>query len=271
LPVAIIFSYFELNILAMRKICKNIAHLRHLKGISQENMAEELGITRSRLSSWEEHRAAPPIEMLITLSDYFSLSVDSLVKIDLTKVQDLRDLLKIGGNRILFPVMVDQDSNDLVELVPLKASAGYLTGYSDETFIEELPRISLPYTVHGKYRGFPIKGDSMPPLQTGAYVVGRYVEELKDIKDGDTYIVLTKNDGLVYKRLYNTLDADGTIQFHSDNKAYLPYHIRAEEIFELWHFVCSINPSDTQMTDLIYTAIQDIQTNLANMRLTAAR
>ena len=97
------------------------------------------------------------------------------------------------------------------------------------------------------------------------------VEELKDIKDGDTYIVLTKKDGLVYKRLYNTLDADGTIQFHSDNKAYLPYHIRAEEIFELWHFVCSINPSDTQMTDLIYTAIQDIQTNLANMRLTAAR
>lgn len=250
----------------MKKICKNIAHLRHLKGLSQESMAEELGITRSRLSSWEEHRAAPPIDMLIQLSDYFHISVDSLVKIDLTKVKDLRDLLKIGGNRILFPVMVDQDGNDLVELVPLKASAGYLQGYSDEEFIETLPRISLPYAIHGKYRGFPIKGDSMPPLEDGAYVVGRFVENLSDIKDGDTYIVLTKHDGLVYKRLYNTIEADGTIQFHSDNKAYLPYNVMAEDIFEVWHFVCSINHSDRQMTDLMYNAIQDIQSSLADFR-----
>jgi transcriptional regulator with XRE-family HTH domain len=64
----------------MKKICKNIAHLRHLKGLSQESMAEKLSITRSRLSSWEEHRAAPPIEMLIQLSDFFSISIDSLVK-----------------------------------------------------------------------------------------------------------------------------------------------------------------------------------------------
>lgn len=249
----------------MRKICKNIAHLRHLKGLSQENMAEELGITRSRLSSWEEHRAAPPIEMLITLSEYFTISVDSLVKIDLTKVKDLRDLLKIGGNRILFPVMVDQDSNDLVELVPLKASAGYLQGYADPTFIEDLPRISLPYAMHGKYRGFPIKGDSMPPLENGAYVVGTYVEDLKDIKDGDTYIVLTKNDGLVYKRLYNTVPIDGYIQFHSDNKAYLPFSVKAEDIYEVWHFVCSINPSDRPIADLMYEAIQNIQGSIAEM------
>ncbi len=251
----------------MKKVCKNIAHLRHLKGISQEFMAEQLNITRSRLSSWEEHRAAPPIEMLIELSGYFNISIDSLVKIDLTKVQDLRDLLKLGGNRILFPVMVDKEGNDLVELVPLKASAGYLTGYADEEFIENLPRISLPYAVHGKYRGFPIKGDSMPPLETGAFVIGKYVEDLKDIKDGQTYVVLTKQDGLVYKRLYNTMETNGYIQFHSDNKAYLPYQILAEDICEVWAFVCSINPSDREISDLVYTAIQDIQTSIAGLRL----
>jgi transcriptional regulator with XRE-family HTH domain len=255
----------------MKKICKNIAHLRHLRGLSQEALAEELSITRSRLSSWEEHRAAPPIDMLIELSDYFHISVDSLVKIDLTKVNDLRDLLKIGGNRILFPVMVDQDQNDLIELVPLKASAGYLDGYADAEYIEQLPRISLPYATHGKYRGFPIKGDSMPPLTEGAYVIGTYVEKLDDIKDGSTYIVLTQNDGLVYKRLYNTLDHTGTIQFHSDNKAYLPYEVRAEDIFEVWSFVCSINPTDVQVSDLIYTAIQDIQMKLGERELGAGK
>lgn len=250
----------------MRKISTNIAHLRKLKGVSQELMADEIGITRSRLSSWEEHRASPPIDLLIKLSEYFNISVDSLVKIDLSKVQDLRDLLKIGGNRILFPVMVDQDGKDLVELVPIKASAGYLRGYSDSEFIENLPRISLPYAVSGKYRGFPIKGDSMPPLESGAYVVGQYVEQLDDIKDGDTYVVLTQNDGLVYKRLYNKIAEDGSIHFHSDNKAYLPYRLAAEEIFEVWKFVCSINPTDRPVSDLIYEAILAVQADVAYLK-----
>ncbi len=250
----------------MKKISKNIAHLRHLKGISQEYLANDLNITRSRLSSWEEHRAEPPIDLIVKLSEYFTVSIDSMLKIDLTKVKDLRDLLKIGGNRILFPVMVDKEGKDLVELVPIRASAGYLQGYSDETFIENLPRISLPFTDAGKFRGFPIQGDSMPPLETGAYVVGKYVENISDVKDGKTYIVLTQNEGLVYKRLYNKIKEDGSIHLHSDNKAYHPYRIKPEEIFEVWSFVCSINATDSPISDLIYNAIQNIQADVVHLK-----
>lgn len=250
----------------MKKISKNIAHLRHLKGISQEYLANDLNITRSRLSSWEEHRAEPPIDLIVKLSEYFTVSIDSMLKIDLTKVKDLRDLLKIGGNRILFPVMVDKEGKDLVELVPIRASAGYLQGYSDETFIENLPRISLPFTDAGKFRGFPIQGDSMPPLETGAYVVGKYVENISDVKDGKTYIVLTQNEGLVYKRLYNKIKEDGSIHLHSDNKAYHPYQIKPEEIFEVWSFVCSINATDSPISDLIYNAIQNIQADVVHLK-----
>lgn len=252
--------------LAMKKISKNIAHLRHLRGVSQEYLANDLNITRSRLSSWEEHRAEPPIDLIVRLSEYFNVSIDSLLKIDLTKVNDLRDLLKIGGNRILFPVMVDGEGKDLVELVPIRASAGYLQGYSDESFIESLPRISLPFTDSGKFRGFPIQGDSMPPIEQGAYIIGKYVEELTDIKDGRTYVVLTQNDGLVYKRLYNKIEEDGTIHLHSDNKAYYPYQVKPEEVFELWSFVCSLNPSDSPISDLVYNSIQNLQADVAELK-----
>jgi hypothetical protein len=190
-----------------------------------------------------------------------------LVKIDLTKVLDLRDLLKIGGNRILFPVMVDAEGRDLVELVPIRASAGYLQGYSDEEYISNLHRISIPFQNEtGKLRCFPIQGDSMPPLQTGSYVVGKYLEELKDIKDGRTYVVLTQNDGLVYKRLYNRLDADGQIHLHSDNSFYQPYTLPAEEVFEVWSFVCSINGTDKPISDLFFAAIQSIQADVAQLK-----
>ena len=252
--------------LAIMKISKNIAHLRKIKGLSQEVMADELDITRSRLSSWEESRASPPIELLIRLSEYFNVSIDSLVKVDLTRVEDLRDLLKIGGNRILFPVMVDREGNDMIEVVPVKASAGYLKGYDDETFIETLPRISLPYAVNGKYRGFPIMGDSMPPLENGSFVIGRFIEELGEIRDGKTYIVLTQTEGLVYKRAENKIDSEGILRLHSDNKTYLPFDVKAEEIQEVWEFVCSLNPTDSPYTDLLYESLQNIQADVAFLR-----
>jgi transcriptional regulator with XRE-family HTH domain len=70
----------------MKIISYNITHLRKKKGLTQEKMAWDLDITRSRLSSWEEHRAEPGIEMLIKISDYFSdYSVDELIKKDLRK------------------------------------------------------------------------------------------------------------------------------------------------------------------------------------------
>ena len=69
----------------MENITRNIAHLRKLKSVSQEHMADDLGITRSKLGSYEEGRANPPIPILIKLSDYFNLPIDILLKNDLTK------------------------------------------------------------------------------------------------------------------------------------------------------------------------------------------
>jgi hypothetical protein len=44
--------------------------------------------------------------------------------------------------------------------------------------------------------------DSMPPHKSGFFIVGRYVKS--DVMDGKTYILLTKNEGIVYKRLNKT-------------------------------------------------------------------
>lgn len=106
----------------------------------------------------------------------------------------------------------------------------------------------------------------MPPLETGAYVVGKYVEDINDIKDGKTYVVLTQNDGLVYKRLFNKIEEDGTIHLHSDNKTYYPYKIKPEEVFELWSFVCTLNPTDRPISDLVYNTMQSIQADVAELR-----
>jgi len=242
----------------MKKIAKNIKHLRSLKGWSQFDLADELDISRARIGSYEEGRADPPAEILIKLSNLFHVAIDALLKCDLSTVDDAQ-LMKIGDNRILFPIVVNADNNDMIEVVTAKASAGYLNGYSDPEYIEDLPLMNLPFKITGKHRAFPIKGDSMPPLKNGSFVVGRFIESVKDIINGNTYIVITKHEGIVYKRIYK----EGQyLELHSDNKNYEPYTVHIADVIEIWQFVCALNLSDKQEEELNLNSIMHMLQSL---------
>lgn len=245
----------------MKTIAKNIRHLRHLKNLTQETLADDLKIPRSRISSYEEGRSAPTIEMLIDLSDYFKLPIDILLRNDLTKATD-SSFIEVGNQRVLFPITVDNDNNNLIEVVPIKASAGYLAGYDDPEYIEQLDKIKLPFLPTGKHRAFPIKGDSMLPMKDGAYVVGRFVEDRQDITSGRTYILITLNDGMVYKRVYNNIKEKNTLRLVSDNAAYAPYEVSIDEVLELWEFTCSINTQEYDAKELKISSILNMFNNL---------
>ena len=235
----------------MKIIAKNIKHLRRLKGLTQEQLAEELSISRSRIGSYEEGRSEPPIETLIDLSHYFNLPVDIIIKNNLT-VSDDASFIEVGNQRVLFPILVDERDENIIEVVPVNTSAGYLNGYDDPEYIEQLAKMKLPFVPTGKHRAFPIKGDSMLPLKDGSFVVARYVESISDIKDGRTYVVITVNDGMTYKRVY---DNGVTLTLKPDNKNYEVYDIPKSDIIELWEFTCSINTQEYDQQDLKLSSI----------------
>ncbi|CDF78560.1 helix-turn-helix family protein [Formosa agariphila KMM 3901] len=235
-------------------IGSNIRHLRTLKKLSQEALAKDLAITRSRIGSYEEGRSEPAIDMLIKFSDYFKLPVDTFLKTDLTKTKD-GAFLKVGENRILFPMLVDINDDELIEVIPVKASAGYLNGYDDPEYINQLQKIKLPFLPTGKHRAFPIKGDSMLPLKSGSFVVGRFTEDIRDVKDGRTYVVLTSSQGMVYKRVYNQIEEHNGLLLVSDNKTYNPYIVPIHDVLELWEFTCCINTQEYEEHELQLSSI----------------
>ncbi|WP_298288775.1 helix-turn-helix transcriptional regulator [uncultured Lutibacter sp.] len=64
----------------MNYLSKNIRYIRTLKRLSQEQFADDLNVSRSRISSYEENRANPPISFLIALSDYSNFTMEALIK-----------------------------------------------------------------------------------------------------------------------------------------------------------------------------------------------
>lgn len=57
-----------------------IQHLRKSKGISQEELADKVGVSRQAVSKWESEQSTPDIEKVILLSDFFDVTTDYLLK-----------------------------------------------------------------------------------------------------------------------------------------------------------------------------------------------
>ncbi|RYU96560.1 LexA family transcriptional regulator [Emticicia agri] len=224
------------------KIARNIKLLRLGRGLTQEQLADALAIPSTRYANYEQGTRAIPIDTLSAVSSYFHIALDALVKSDLSKV-DLKGLMKVGENRLLFPILIKDDGKiESIEVVPIKASAGYLSGYADPEFIETLPKASLPFIGIGTHRGFPLTGDSMLPIPDGAIIIGKFVEELADIKSGRTYIVVSTT-GIAYKRVY-IKPQENELLLVSDNKIYSAYTMPFENILELWEFRCFISTKE---------------------------
>jgi len=237
----------------------NLRFLRDKKNVSQDEMAEQLSVSRSSYAKYELGLVDAPHRVLLDASRFYQISLDLLLTVDIRKV-DVEKLLNLEGNRILLPIAVDRQNENIIEIIPYKAKAGYLRGYSDPEFIESLQHISLPFLNKGKYRAFPIEGDSMPPHREGSFVIGEYVENKDDIKAGSTYLFLTKNEGIVYKRVHTR---NKSILFlSSDNKAYKTFPVKFSEILEVWKFACSLSTKEFEEDDWSTQTLKEIITEL---------
>lgn len=233
----------------------NIRFLRTQKNLSQQELADQILMSRVRYSKYEDGRSEAPYELLIRISKYFNLSIDLLLTVDIKKYP-LEDVLKLPDNRIVLPVVVDQLGNNSIEIVPQKASMGYLSGYSDPEYIENLQRITLPFLTGGKYRAFPAQGDSMPPFKDGSYIIGKYVENIDDLKPNKSYVFVTLNDGISYKRFASRNKKSITVA--ADNSFYKPYDIPLGEVVEIWQYASGIFPEDFEPENFDNVNVQNM-------------
>jgi len=206
---------------------QNLKYLRKLRGWTQEEFANKLRIKRSLIGAYEEERADPRLDVLEIVADMFKLTLDELL---------LKDLGNTSANYLAKrrqQKMMSAERN-VIHFVPVKAAAGYLASYADSEFIDELNTFTLPMLSGGNYRAFEIIGDSMLPTPSGSIIVGEKMENTNDIKNSQAYIVVSRNEGIVYKRVEKNNRSKNKLTLVSDNPQYQPYQVNAEDVVELW-------------------------------------
>jgi transcriptional regulator with XRE-family HTH domain len=228
----------------------NIKLLRSRKNRTQSDLATELEIKRTTVNALENSISQPTVSHLQAFSKYFGIAIDTLINIDMNQLSesqftDLKngfDVFIRGSNLRVIATTVDNNNTDNIEFVNEKAKAGYVTSFSDPEYIGKLPVFQLPFlSKEKKYRAFTISGDSMLPIPSGSVVIGEYVQNFFDIKNGSGYLVVTRDEGIVFKIIEKYIPESRSFLLYSLNSAFLPYKIPLTEVKELWKFVCYIN------------------------------
>lgn len=256
----------------MSFLSSNLRFLRKQRGITQNELADQLDVQRTMISAYEDGRSEPKLSTLQKIAELLDVGMEELIEHDIESKG--RRAIQPKEFRIL-TIAADDSDNENITLVGQKASAGYLNGFADPEYMETLPQFHLPnLSRQATYRAFELAGDSMLPLVSGTIVIGAYVDQLKQIKSGRTYVLVTQTEGVVYKRVFNYLEENGKLFLVSDNELYKPYEVRGEDVLEIWEAKAFIstdfpNPGDKKkpltLEDL-GEMIKDIQDDLRRLK-----
>ena len=257
---------------------QNIKLLRKRRGRTQDDIAVALNMKRSTLSGYENGIAEPGIEALLALSKYFKISVDTLLSVDLGTLRESElyqlehgyDIFITGGNLRVLTTTVDSKNMENIEVINQKASAGYRTGFADPEYIKVLPTFQLPFlSADKKYRTFQISGDSMLPIPDKSWVTGEFVQNWDMIRDQQAYIILTLNDGIMFKVVENRLKAESRLILHSLNPLYESYSVDLKDLREVWrfvHYISSELPEPNLPMNQMAGALAALQNEVASIK-----
>ncbi len=197
--------------------------LRKAKGITQEEVANALNISRGAYIGYEKGQNEPRATVLINLANYFRIDINHFFGDEFITLNNV--------NILTFPV--SDSTKEIIIYVPQEAKAGYLEGFEKIDYVKDLRTFSLPKHEIGTFRAFEIKGDSMPPIKDGFIVIGKYIDKLDEINSGKRYILVTSEDGIVFKRVHLH---EKNLILSSDNHNYSPYALDFSDIKEIWQF-----------------------------------
>lgn len=275
----------------------NLRFLRIQKGLNLDEF-EFLGIKKGTMSNYELGKTEPKFDVLLELSKFFGISVDSFLTTPLEGNNTKTNSINLNGNLngnpngnlnspflqesgktkstniVSLPIPVEPDEELVsVPLVDISVAAG--TGFNNPTYMEEIDCIRFPQSmIKGNYTYLcvRIKGESMvPTLQDGGYLVVRLLDrsEWENIRDGHVYVV-SDNEGKAYvKRIKNRLKEYGIIICNSDNPdpmGYPSFNLKENELNSIWHAEWYISAKIPNIHATYYNKVSELECAFDNMR-----
>ncbi|GHB81686.1 helix-turn-helix domain-containing protein [Persicitalea jodogahamensis] len=149
-----------------------------------------------------------------------------------------------------------------IQWVNRSEATNYLNNYQNTAFLNRLPVFQIPILPSGHYRAFEAGDDFSFP---NALLIGTFVRNWYDIKDGTHYILVVKNTGIKSGKVYNRVKDKGILLLRSDNKKNGDQEIAIRDVLEVWEvkaFVSSTMPAPSPSHEGLKKILGDLRDEL---------
>lgn len=142
----------------------------------------------------------------------------------------------------------------------------YIANCQKVEFLRSLPTISLPFINSDKSRAFESGSDF--PMQN-SIIVGTGISDWSDVNDGKFYLLVTSQQGVIYRRVYNQVKIKGALLLSSDNPAIPSFEISIKNVVEIWEvnsFISQQLPEPHISLERVKNIVDDLTNELDRLR-----
>ena len=220
-----------------REIYESLENSKAIKGKS--DLANKLDTYNHVVNSILKGKRNITVEQLSKLFDIYNVNANYLFGLSDQKFRE--GGLASGDVDDMPSTAMSFGTRSNITLIGEKVKAGYAIGHQDPTYLNDLPKFSLPNISGSNLIAFEIDGDSMMPTITqGDLVICEPLERDTPIYDNHVYVVVT--DVLVAKRVQQIRSGNSLkeLRLISDNNIYQPYSIPVDEVNQLLKVKCRV-------------------------------
>lgn len=173
-------------------IGKYLTELRKYYKITQDELAGRLSVTRQAVSKWENGTAIPDIELLMKLSEIYGISINDILKADLTKIKFQKEIVFPGEDKITkkaFVIGCGRWGTFIAWYLDKIGHEVYLYGREKSSNMQELIRtrknqyLTLADSVHLTTTYEEIQSADYIIISVGAQGLQQVISDMADIKN----------------------------------------------------------------------------------------
>lgn len=256
-------------------------------GLTQEKFAELVGVKRSLIGAYEEGRATPPTENLLKISRVCNITLDQLLNQPFYKENAFPSLFKNEAEQAKEPPVTseslkpgvrdeevesrirelsDSMQADHFKLVSRDVFHQYVNQYNDASFLLNLPSFQFPNLPKGEYRAFESAEDFVTP---GSTIICSYVKQVEALENGHNYILVTRKNGILYRRAYDQSELKGSLLLSSDKHEIASSEIPVREVLEIWKAVAYVSfsmPKPVVSLSNVESLVDELKSEISRLR-----
>jgi transcriptional regulator with XRE-family HTH domain len=153
-----------------------------------------------------------------------------------------------------------------IQWVARNKQAEYIANFQNPAYLNGLPLFQLPNLPSGYYRAFESGEDFAYP---GSILVGTFIRNWYDIKDGMQYVFLLRGHGLIYRNVFNQVKTAGILLLTSDNASVEELEVPLQDVLEVWEvkaFVSVQMPVPQPSLERVTQLVDELQMELSQYR-----